>query len=144
VIRVATTEDVPRIVEMGMAFAEDSEYADKLPVTAAHLDAMAANLIDGPTSDVLVAEKQGRVVGMVALTVYRHPMTGLLVASELAWWVDADARGSLGVRLLRAAEAWARAHHAAHLTMIAPNDHVAKFYGAVGFQKAETVFEKRL
>jgi RimJ/RimL family protein N-acetyltransferase len=143
-VRDATATDVPRIVAMGQRFAATSEYATKLPVTPTHLEALAHHLLTSADGALFVAEQGDTVIGMLAMTVYTHPMTGARVASELAWWMEPEYRGRDGVRLLRRAEQWAKGQQADHVVMIAPNDRVSALYATVGYTKAETVFEKRV
>lgn len=83
---------------------------------------------------VLVAEQEGRVVGMAA--------TGLDRGSPGAaflWgmFVAPDARGGgAGAALLRAAEEWARAHGlgAMNAMVAAPNRAALDFYRAIGYE----------
>ena len=93
----------------------------------------------------IVLETGGRVVGMIGLAVLPHFMSGELVASELFWWVEPEARrGTGGVRLLRRAESWARSTQAVRMQMIAPTAHVAKFYQALGYVPMEVAYQGSL
>lgn len=145
-IREATDADVPPIVAMAQAFLRETPYGQHMPTRPEALAAFAGRLIMSPDGVILVApQPYGDLAGMIALWSYLHPMSGEVVASELVWWVNPAARGSLGVRLVRRAEAWARAKGAVVLQMIAPTHapRVGEFYRALGFDEIETSYQKR-
>ena len=81
---------------------------------------------------------------MFAAFIFEHPISGKKTASEVAWWVDPSARGSIGIALLRRAEAWAKTTGAVRMQMVAPNERVGEFYRRVGYEKAETAWSRRL
>ena len=141
-IRPATEADVPQIVAMSVHFL-DTLYAGALVGSAPHLAAFVRVLLTRPTACVLVSVEADRVIGMAVVHVYEHPMSGELVASELAWWVEPERRRA-GVRLLRAIEQWARDQGAAVMQMIAPTPRVGAFYTAIGYAPVETLFQRRL
>lgn len=143
-IRTATVKDIPAIVRMGLRFAE-TEYQGFLPATPEALTAMAHAVMDGQNAVLFVSEQSGDVAGMLAASSYVQPMTGETIATEMAWWMDPEARGSReALRLLAAAETWAKSRGAAKFQMIAPTDHVGKFYERLGFTKIETHYQRSL
>ncbi len=143
-IRHATEADVPRIVEMGQRFVASTAYATLISLNTEQLTGTTRDLLNNPDALVLLAEKDGDVIGMLAAIRFNHPMSGQHIAQEVVWWVDPEHRGTAGIRLLRAAEAWAVAGGAEVLQMIAPSEKVGKFYAAVGYAPVETVFQRRL
>lgn len=146
-VRDAVLADLPAVIEMAQAFLRQTPYGQHLPEQPDALAAFAERLLLSPDGVILVAPAaDGGLVGMIALWVYAHPMSGERVASELVWWVNPDARGSLGVRLVRRAEQWARAQGAAVLQMIAPQHapRVGDVYRALGFDAIETSYQRRL
>lgn len=142
-IREATRADLPRLVAMGRRFLAEAEYQGVIAENPAQMDALAGRLIDGYDSVILVTEDMSGPVGMIGLLAYRHLLSGEPVAGEVFWWVEPERRRD-GVRLLRAAEQWARDSGAVFLQMIAPNDRVGRFYEAVGYQKVETSYQRTL
>jgi GNAT superfamily N-acetyltransferase len=141
-IREATLGDVPRLVEMGARFLA-STYAGSLtdnPVQMAHL---AKHLITLETGLVLVAERSGRVVGMIGMLIFPHVLSGELCGGELFWWVDPEARG-VGLRLLRRAETWAIDRGAVRLQMVAPTPDVGALYERLGYAFVETAYSRRV
>lgn len=145
IIRRAAERDIPGIVEMGMEFHDTSEYKDYLKVSPLAISALATNLLAKPESEscILVLEKGNQLLGMIALLAFTHPFTGELTAGELVWWVSPEVRG-YGVRLLRAAEKWARSAGAKYLQMVAPNEHVAHFYERLGYRLIESNYQSPL
>lgn len=141
-IRRATEADVPRIVEMAAHFFALSEYREMMTGSPAHIAAFTQRLLEREDATIFVAETD-RVIGMLAIYVFEHPFSGERVASELVWWVEPETRGA-GVRLLTTAKKWAKEQGATVLQMIAPNDHVGKFYRTAGYRPVETVYQGRI
>lgn len=143
-IREATIADVDRIVKLGLRFAE-TEYRDILPVTASGLAAFVRLLLESQTSVVFVAEHDGELDGGIAMTTYIHQMSGEVIATEIAWWVEPESRnGRSALLLLRTAERWAKERQATKFQMIAPTDRLAAFYERVGFRRIEIHYQKDL
>lgn len=142
-IRAAAHEDIPRLVAMGEHFIGDV-YPAALTFNGAALANLANNLIDG-AGVVFVAERGAAIIGMIALIVVDHPMSGEKVATELAWWIDPSSRGGIeALSLLSRAEEWARIQGAKRLQMIAPSDKVCQFYERLGFQRVEVAYMRDL
>lgn len=148
-IRDAVIADVPRLVEMGQRFLATSPYRGQIAENPAQFGIVATRCITDPDGTMLVAEMGGIVVGMIALFVFAHPLSAQRTAGELCWWVEPEARGA-GVRLMKAAEVWARAHGAETLQMIAPMESdeakppVATVYERAGYRLAELAYVKVL
>lgn len=142
-IRDADETDVDAIVAMAEQFLADSAYGARIPTRPTALKAFAERLIALEDATILLALEEDRPIGMLALWAYPHPFVGETVAAELVWWVHPDRRG-VGVRLLKRAETWARAHGAFALQMVAPTDRVARFYEACGFTLVETMYQKEI
>lgn len=145
-IRTATAADIPALVEMGGRFFAASGFADS---TSYDPDSMAhtfAQLIESEQGVLLVADG----VGMAGALVYPHYFNRHdLVAQELFWWVDEDARKSgAGSRLLLAIEAWAAERGAKSLIMLSLSaldaEKVNRMYENAGYRPAEQSFIKRL
>lgn len=114
-IRKATLDDMPQLLAMGEQFAQyapfDVEYSPE--GTAAFLAALMESGL------VMVAEQDDRITGAIVGAL--APMwysPGNLIASELAWWVDSEHRGSrAAIQLIKAFEAWAKDSGARIITM---------------------------
>lgn len=143
-IRRAEVADVDAIVEMGQAFLNGTPYKNYLANDPTQMRAVVDMLMGAVDGLVLVAEQGGRLCGMIGMLIFPHFLSGERVAGELFWWVAPDARGSLGIRLLRQAEAWAQSKAVAHVQMIAPDPRVGLIYERLGYHQIETAYFRRL
>lgn len=139
VIRHATPDDVPQIVDMGLRFLRSTAYRDRVGENPEQMTRIAQQLIGGAGA-LLVAERDERLVGMIGVLLFEHPLSGEWIAGELFWWSE---QPRAGMRLLREAEAWARASGAAAMQMIAPTPQVERVYLARGFEQVEVAYQKR-
>lgn len=146
-IRPAIPADVPELVALGARFFAASPFAEVAPYDPGAVRA----LVEGAMHDgvVLVALDDVAVVGGI-MGVLRGPWfaPSAPCAVELAWWVDEAARGSVGVRLYRAFEAWAREHGAVAVVMsdlvVGGDAPAAALYARLGYTLAERSHIKRL
>lgn len=146
-IRKATPDDVPAIVEMSRKFYTTTTYNRFTPMCDETVAALARTLID--TGVMLVAEVEGRPVGMVGLFVapfmFNHAIKG---AYEVVWWVDPDAQGNgAGKALLAAIEPACRKAGCAviqmvHLSTSPPQ--AAALYERMGYAHTESSYTKVL
>lgn len=140
-IRAATGEDVPRLVEMGRRFRSETGYAKVLAENPAKMAELAGQL--AAAGGLLVAERAGTLVGMLGFVVFPHFISGETTAGEVFWWVEPEHRGE-GVKLLREAEHCARAAGAEKMQMIAPTDRVATLYRRLGYEFVEASYQRSL
>jgi N-acetylglutamate synthase-like GNAT family acetyltransferase len=146
VIRVATVDDIDTILDMGERFIAFGPHGK-------HVNADREQLRAGVTAFLQVgvmflAERDGKVCGMLACAA--TPMwfaPHVIVAHELAWWVDEDARGSsAALRLVAAYEAWGRAigaHVIAMSQLVAVNgEQVGRMLRKLGYEPSEMTYVK--
>jgi GNAT superfamily N-acetyltransferase len=148
-------DDRGAIMLMGAHFLAGTHYGEVFDALVPEADLMRGidRLITlaqelGPNAATcLVADSDGALVGMLAIAIGPHILTGQLFAEEIAWWVEPSRRGKVGVALglLDAAEAWARGNGVAFLKMIEPvGTQIGKLYARRGYRAIETGFAKRL
>lgn len=143
-IRVATFDDVPRLVDLGREFLTgSSRYSGAILLNPDAMGMLASTLIEQPHGLVLVSEEDGEVTGMIGVIATFHPMSGEKVMSEMFWYVTPDKRGQ-GLKLLFAAEAWARSHGIEKSIMISPSKKISSLYKRLGYSKLEEQFVKAL
>jgi GNAT superfamily N-acetyltransferase len=142
-IREATPDDIPRLVELGVRFMRESDYGQHLAVNEAAIAQLAAMLIEAPHGAVFVAEEAGEIVGTIGVIATHHPHSGEAVMSELCWYVLPRARGC-GVRLLLKAEGWARARGVKKSLVVSPSAAVSDLYRRMGYARLEEQFIKTL
>lgn len=145
-IREATAADVDVIVAMGLRFQQTTTYALHLRATEATLRALTAAIVANDDAVIVVAERHGAVVGMIAASLYVQPMSGELIGTEICWWMEPEARGGRSaLRLVRAAEAWALDRGAVVFQMMAPaGTAVGAFYEALRYAPIEMHYQRRL
>lgn len=142
-MREAVMADIPDLLVMGRAFRASSAYATRLPENLRAMAGLAERLIASPDGVVLVVERDGRLIGMIGVGVSENLLSGARTASELFYWMDPAHRGH-GIRLLRAAERWARAQGARLMQMIAPDPTVEQLYQRMGYTPWEVAYFKEL
>lgn len=143
-IRPALPSDTDALVALGLAFVRDSPYTEHVAENPDQIRRIIAFLLAQPNSTILVAEQEGAVVGLIGLAIVPHIWSGVPTAGELAFFVHPDHRGMVGVRLLKAAEAWARSRGAHAMSMIAPTPEVGQLYQRLAYRAIETNYEKRI
>ena len=141
-IREATLDDLPALLDMGREFYAASAF-DAIGFNEDTARAMLQVLIGSPTGVLLIAEG-----GMAAALVYPFYFNAEhTTAQELFWWVAPQARGGgLGRQLIAALEAAVQARGAKSLSMIAlaeiDGPAVAELYRRHGYRASEQSFIK--
>jgi len=150
VIRHATNQDIPELVEVMRNFYRESGYASRVeydPISAA--DTFAA-LIEDNNGCLIVAEQDGELVGSIgALAFPLYFNKSYRMAQELFWWLSPKLRGSsIGIRLLRKAEQWAKLNRVENFIMIALDkvnpDKVGSLYKRSGYELSEYLYMKAI
>lgn len=141
-IRRASWQDTDAIVALGAAFLASSGYAAQIAYNPAHMGHLVAGLLGRPDAAIFVSETDGQIVGVIGVALFDHAMSGERAATEVTWYVHPAHRGQ-GLKLLRAAEEWARAHGAMIFQVTAPTPDLAVLYPRLGFEYVETAFQKR-
>lgn len=144
-IRESRPEDVSRLIDMGMRFLSETSYREIVAAKPERLADTILNIVNNPDGVILVADDDGRAVGMIAMLAYDHPFSGQRTAFEVAWWIEPEVRGNgAGIALLRAAEDWARARDVKAMQMVAPTPEVGALYERLGYRAVETSFQRSL
>ena len=155
IVREATLDDVPGIVEMAQRFYPLSPYPaiyGDMPVEQAAglaivaLQGMAEHGI--APGVMLVAEEGGTLVGMLAMHLDAATFTPAVIAGELVWWMEPEHRGGIGaVRLVREGErqAKARGAHVSRMAVLGTSPHEAsEILQRLGYAPTEWIHSKRL
>jgi hypothetical protein len=140
-IRLATTEDMPAILEMAKRFHASSPWAF-MPIDEAHLTAHMTQFIDGDNSAVFVLDDMTGGIGLFVSPVY---FSDTKVAQETFWYCESPGNGGA---LLDVAERWAKNMGAAQMSMIClegkNTDIVGKIYERRGYRPTEHTYMKAL
>lgn len=141
VIRLATADEIPRLLEMGERFHSTSEYSKHVGWDEQKTLELATNLV--AQKNLLVIDSNGSLLGMLGMVFFPHFLSGEVIAIEVFWWLEPEHRGE-GKKLLKAAEDLARERGAKRIQMIAPNDRVAVLYRRMKYQFVESAYQKTL
>lgn len=135
-IRSATPDDIPAIVEMGRRF-----YC-KAGLPGEYSDQAMAHFVDGLIRHGVVLIGARSMLGGVIAPVYCAP--DWWQAVEMFWWSE-DRRG---IDLLAAFEAWARERGANEVRMssvqASRGEAVGRVLARLGYETAETSYSKRV
>lgn len=144
IIREATVDDVPALVEMGLRFRASTGYAAIVPENPTQMAETAEKLIAGDNGLVLVSEgRGGELVSMIGLVLFTHHISGALTAGEVFFWSE---HPGAGMKLFYAAKAWAIARGATKLQMVQPvgEPRVGELYAHLGLSHIESAWEMDL
>jgi diamine N-acetyltransferase len=153
-IRAARPTDFEALVDLDVASAEHHRVVDPRRYRVPDRRAIAAFLrrrLDEPSSEVLVAEVDGAVVGRLDFGLVEAPDEGSILApiptldiglSVLPAW----RRHGIGRRLMAAAEATARTRgiHRIMLDMHADNESALALYRSLGYREYGLVMDRWL
>lgn len=148
-IRQATIEDIPRLIELGMEFFEMTELGNVTEYDAQSAGKTLTAMIEGRDATVLVIEIEGEIVGVAGAMIYPFFFNlNHRVAQEFFWFVSVEHRGGReSIRLFQALEAWAKDNGADSMAMVALGcnyESVSEFYRKQGYYRQETSFMRRL
>lgn len=143
-VRRAAPSDLPALVRLlGVLFSIEADFR---PDPARQRRGLARMLEDPARRLVLVAEREGAVVGMVTVQLVVSTAEGGDAGLVEDLVVDAACRGAgVGRRLLEEAEEWARARGATRLQLLADreNDPALRFYARQGWASTRLVCLRR-
>lgn len=119
------------------------QLADRPEVTAK----LAGDLLSMNTAKILVAEQEGKLVGVFAFILFPHYFSGEPVAGEMIWYIEPAARtgSNCALELLWAAESLASSLGAKKMQLTAPTDELCEAYKKLrGYSKVETAFQRNI
>ncbi|AQG98588.1 hypothetical protein A9R05_06880 [Burkholderia sp. KK1] len=146
-IRNATQEDVPVLVDLGRHMTAESPRYKRLTYAPAKLERLFRTLVDSPDGFVMIAEQDGVPIGGMVGMVVDHWMAEERMASDLCLYVLPEYRGGMtAVRFVRRYIEFAQARGAADISLgvstgSAQIEKLARFFEMLGLQKAGYLFE---
>lgn len=139
-IRVATLDDLTRILELGELLHKESPRWSRLSFNREKARAHMRMLLTDPRGVVFVAERDGLVIGGIAGFADEHWSSDDIVAQEVSFFMAPEARGSMAAtRLICALRAWGEIRKAVWLqagtsTGLDP-ERTAGLYERLGFTR---------
>lgn len=148
-VRLAEFCDIPRLLQLGQLFFNESGMADVLEYDPASAEKTLAALLQMDTTTIFVMEQCGQVLGAVGgIVTPFYFNSAVLCAQEFFWYVQEDFRGTPdSARLLIAFKKWAREKGATVIDLAATRNSpasVASFYERSGYGRQETHYMGRL
>lgn len=138
-IRLATPGDIDAMIGLGHLLHAESRFR-ALPLDDARMREIGRRGLTDGNPALIVAERDGRVVGMAIVTLGEHFFSPALAATVMLIFVAPEARGgTAAVKLLQgvrrwAAQAGAKDLHVNVTTAIAPAK-TDRFLRRMGFQQ---------
>lgn len=139
-IRVATLDDLTRILDLGELLHKESPRWSRLSFNRLKARTMMRAIIESPCGVIFVAERNGIVVGGIAGVAEPHWSSDDIVANEISFFMSEEARGTMAAtRLICALRAWAEIRgakwlHAGTSTGLDP-ERTAGLYERLGFSR---------
>ncbi len=148
-IRLATNEDIPRIVEMGAVLTAQSSYVGIVDYDKDSAAQTVSEFIESDAAVVLVCEPDGMVVGVVAALVFPLYLNRAhMTAQELWMWIDPEYRGHGGRNLMKALESTVSDMGAKSLCVTAQAsirpEATGRLYRRHGFKLTDLTYMKRI
>jgi len=149
-VRPAQASDIKALMRMAESFHAASPCNGLIEFDPVSMANTFRTLATEPRACLLVAEVDGDVCAMVAGVLAGHYVNeSHLVAQELFWWADEEARGSsAGPRLLSAFEDWARDEGASTVIMASTStltpEKLARYYERKGYRPVDVNYAKNL
>lgn len=145
-IRPIKIEEIECLNALGFAFFAEAGLPGVF--NPAPFGVAVRSILENGSGIVLVAENEGKIAGVIAGVVYEDFLTGDLISSELFWFVTKEARGSVGVRLLKQFEEQSKLRGAKRILMIhllsVHSEMLTKLYTLRGYAPIEQTFFKKL
>jgi len=137
--RIAVAEDLESLVTIGLRFARESVYAQRMPITEAGVRGLVQWVLAHGV--IWLSVKDDHPVAVFGMTILPHMLTGQLYAAEVFWWSNPEERGH-GLRLFYTAQAWAKAQGVTMMQLVAPTPDAEQLYARLGYTKIEAVYTK--
>lgn len=138
-IRIATTEDEELILRHILKFVATTPYKDYVDEEA--LKNVINIFLNSPDKIILCHGEVGMLVGMAVPMIIGKGF----IATELAWWVEPEARkNGIGLELIQAFEFWSKKIGCSLVSMSALDDQLGKFYEKNGYALQERAYVKVL
>jgi GNAT superfamily N-acetyltransferase len=93
--RAATFMDLPGLLDLGARMHAESPQFTHLAFSRAKLEQTLLALLDSPLGFIQVAERDGRIAGVMVAIATEHWCSDDLVLCELALYVEPEYRGTL-------------------------------------------------
>lgn len=141
-IRQATINDLPRLIQLAEEFADSTQF-----VKGFKPEYFINSWTQFLSTSIGVIFILDDYAGMLGAIKYPDINTGRLSALECFWFVSQDKRGN-GLELLKEFELWAKDHQCLDIRMVHLSDSMPErlsvLYKRMGYKPVETHYAKEL
>lgn len=139
-MRLANLNDLPELVNMGMSFAEHSDYKDIADEET--ISQTIQIFLNSPQYERMILIEEGKAMLGAAISPSLYSKDR--VATEVFWWVNPEFRKEgIGNELLSAFEYWAKQIAKADMIAVSTlNDSVEELYLKKGYKAVEKTYMK--
>lgn len=146
-IRTATLDDIPRILELGESLHQTSDFR-RLPFDREKVETLISGLVSG-VGVVFVSEIDGIITGGIAGGLTEFWFCREKVAFDFSFFIHSDYRGGMSApRLIIAFCEWAKLNGAREIHMgITTGIHVdatSRLYEKMGFSLSGPLYKKEI
>tara|TARA_R110002126_G_scaffold114034_4_gene252624 strand:- start:1601 stop:2062 length:462 start_codon:yes stop_codon:yes gene_type:complete len=144
-IREAEEKDLISCLILFKEFFKESKFDVKW--SQERIVTVFQSSLTNPNFVLFVSENQEEIVGFIAGAVSNPLFSNDIIATELAWFVTKEYRGSTtGFRLLKTFEDWAKEKNSVIISMadIEGLNNLSSIYLKKGYTKSETTYNKRV
>lgn len=142
IIRKATAEDLPAVLELLKEFQEESLKEYGANINAELLRESCENYV----ATTFIAEQDGKVIGVLAGTVKKVPTFSKPIYHEEVWYVTKAHRLRAGIHLLKTLEEWCEVNGIGAIIMVhmynSKADELDTFYRKSGYSPFEVDYVK--
>lgn len=144
-IRPMSEEDIFDVLILAKEFSKEAPKTHKWDKDKTNNFLQSA--LEAPNMQVFVIESDGEITGAIVGVLTEMFMSNKVVATELAWFVSKEARGTpASIKLVKTFEKWAKQNGANYTIMgdIKGITDLDYLYGRMGYEAAETAYIKEL
>lgn len=142
-IREATLDDIPRLLELGQVMHQESPVYNAFPLNEDRVVGFLSYLINSDDGCVFVAIQDGEVIGGMAGIVSEHLWSDIRLAYDIGWFFLPEHRGHLtSIRILQAFLEWAKSKAEQIMIMNTSGvntERILPLYEKQGFKKAGAI-----
>ena len=146
-IRVATEDDIPRMLELGRQLHDESRFS-VYPLNEQRTIDFFKTVINGGSTCAFVSIQKGEIVGGFMGGVSDHWSCDFIVAFDYSLFIDkAHRNGTTAIKLIVAFEAWAQEMGADEttigITTGVNTEGTTRLYESLGYKQVGPMFTRR-
>lgn len=146
-VEPATLDDIPALVELGRAMTAESPRYSRLEFSASRFSRLLSHLISSPEGLVLVARRDGVLIGGILASCAPSWMSDASICQEIALFILPQYRGGFtATRLISGVVAWSKIRGAAWCEVGVSTgvnvDRTTRLYQKLGFSPVTISLER--